>query len=386
MIFEPPPVTDRERAVLARVAALQESLRQNVRDPRRWVGSLRRVSMARAIQGSNSIEGFDAKVDDVAAIDLGEDPLDASQGTHLALRGYRDAMTYVQQLSTDPDFSHSESLLKSLHFMMTSYDMQARPGLWRSGTIYVNDDESGRIVYEGPDVALVAPLMSELVGNLNRRTTEEPIIRAAMAHLNLVMIHPFRDGNGRMGRCLQTLVLARQGIIAPVFSSIEEYLGKNTRAYYDVLASVGDGSWQPERDALLWVRFTLTAHLRQATTMLRRVHESEQLWEELVRLLSQRKVPDRALVAVFDAAIGMRVRNSTYRAIASLESEEITEATALRDLKQLVEVGLLNAHGERRGRYYTAGEPLRGIRKAIRDQQPASADVDPFATSRQKAT
>ena len=46
-------------------------------------------------------------------------------------------------------------------------------------------------------------------------------IQAGMAHLNLVMIHPFRDGNGRMARCLQSLVLARGGILNPVFISIE---------------------------------------------------------------------------------------------------------------------------------------------------------------------
>ena len=50
---------------------------------------------------------------------------------------------------------------------------------------------------------------------------------------NLVMIHPFRDGNGRMARCLRTLVLARAGILAPVFSSVEEYLRRNTRALLD---------------------------------------------------------------------------------------------------------------------------------------------------------
>jgi Fic family protein len=50
-----------------------------------------------------------------------------------------------------------------------------------------------------------------------------------MAHLNLVMIHPFRDGNGRMARCLQSVVLAREGVLSPVFMSVEEYLGRNTQ-------------------------------------------------------------------------------------------------------------------------------------------------------------
>jgi Fic family protein len=71
-----------------------------------------------------------------------------------------------------------------------------------------------------------------------------------------------------MARALQTLVLTRERIAAPVFSSIEEYLGRNTQAYYDILAEVGAGSWNPHRNARPWIRFCLTAHYRQAMTHL----------------------------------------------------------------------------------------------------------------------
>lgn len=64
-------------------------------------GSLSRLSLARAIQGSNSIEGFDAKLDDAAAVAVGEEPLDATEETRVALAGYRRAMTYVLQLAVE---------------------------------------------------------------------------------------------------------------------------------------------------------------------------------------------------------------------------------------------------------------------------------------------
>ena len=76
-----------------------------------------------------------------------------------------------------------------------------------------------------------------------------------MAHLNLVMIHPFRDGNGRMARALQTMVLAQDQVVEPTFSSIEEWLGNNTQDYYDVLAATGRGRLAPGNDATLWVKF-----------------------------------------------------------------------------------------------------------------------------------
>ncbi len=185
-------------------------------------------------------------------------------------------------MSAEPNLHFGEQLLKSLHFMMTGYDLKNRPGLWRTGSIYVRNDDTGEIVYEGADIDDVPGLMHKLVLYLNVPNNEcPPMVHAGMAHLNLVMIHPFRDGNGRMARCLQTLVLARQGILSPVFCSIEEYLGRNTQPYYDVLAQVGRGAWSPDGDATPWVRFILTAHLRQARTLHRRIRESERIWDEL---------------------------------------------------------------------------------------------------------
>ena len=76
-------------------------------EPRRWFGSMRRLSLARAIQGSNTIEGFEATLDDAAAVALGEELLDAGEETRLALAGYRNAMTYVLQLVDEKDFDYS---------------------------------------------------------------------------------------------------------------------------------------------------------------------------------------------------------------------------------------------------------------------------------------
>lgn len=379
MLFSTPALGVRELQIIGEIDDLKQKLRrQIIQEPRRWAGSLRRVSMARAIQGSNSIEGYDAALDDAAAVDLGEEPLDANEETRLALKGYRDAMTYVLQLAGEDKFEHSEQLLKSLHFMMTNHDLKNRPGLWRFGSIFVRNEESGEVVYEGADIDEVPALMGELVERLNDEADLPPMVRAGMAHLNLAMIHPFRDGNGRMARCLQTLVLAREGTLAPVFCSIEEYLGKNTLAYYDVLAEVGAGEWHPERDATPWVRFILTAHLRQARTMLRRVKESERLWGALEVVARESGLPERTVSGLFDAAIGFRVRNSTYRAIAYSEEDEITVGTATRDLGKMVDAGLLEPNGEKRGRYYTATKRIVTIRREIVHRRDPRDETDPF--------
>lgn len=382
MLFETPELGPAELSVLGQIDGLRQTLRYHLHEPRRWVGSLRRLSDARAIQGSNSIEGYDAALDDAAAVAMGEEPLDADTETRLALEGYRDAMTYVLQLADEADFEYSTRLLKSLHFMMTSYDLTARPGLWRAGAVWVVNEATGQVVHEGADIDLVPGLTEAFVDGLNHPDDTYGLVRAAMAHLNLVMIHPFRDGNGRMARCLQSLVLARGGVpLSPSFASIEEYLGRNTQAYYDVLGEVGGGSWQPHRDARPWIRFILTAHLRQARTMVRRVQESERLWSDLEEVVETRGLSARSMIALFDAAMSLRVRNATYRAVFEEMGEEITEQTATRDLRQLVNSGLFVAHGTSRGRFYVASPELRNIRLAIlRDRDPRD-NSDPFAAA-----
>lgn len=371
MLYRTPKLHKIEHDVVHEIVSIRDSLKYALTASKRWGGMLRRNAFALAIRGSNSIEGYNVSPEDaIAAVD-GEEPLDAESETWAAVLGYRGAMTYVLQLGSDPHFSYNEGFLRSLHFMMLGYDLTKHPGRWRPGLIFIRHDQSGERVYEGPENDLVPGLITELIANLNEDSADPFIVRAAMSHLNLVMIHPFSDGNGRMARCLQTLVLAREGIIDPWFCSIEEYLGKNTQAYYDVLANVGQGSWTPKNDARPWLQFCLTAHYRQAKTMLRRSKEMKQIWDEIERLVLKHGLPERVQFALSDATLGYRVRNATYRSVA-----EISDNLASRDFKSMVKAGLLLPAGANRGRAYMAAPVLRDIREKTRE--PRDANVDPF--------
>jgi len=333
--------------------------------------------LARAIRGSNSIEGYQVEEDDAAAALDDEEPLSADERTWAEIRGYRQALGYVLQMANDKHFAYDSTALRGMHFMMLHHDLAKSPGQYRTGPIYVQDERTGRNVYEGPDASLVPDLMEALTESVRAGAGTDPLVQGAMAHLNVVMIHPFRDGNGRMSRALQTLVLSRQAIAEPAFSSIEEWLGENTEDYYRALAITGQGAWNPRPDAHLWVSFNLRAHHMQAQTIARRIDEAIAIWAELDTLVARHSLADRVTSQLYDAVLGYRIRRSTY-----MKAAEVEERTASRDLGRLVELGILLARGETRARHYVAGEALRDLHKRCREKRRPLEDPYPWMRER----
>lgn len=373
MIHQYPPLEAEDRDVLEMIRQLRRDLRHQVAvNPVRWTEFLRRNTFARNLQGSNSIEGIDADLADAVAIVDEEKPETLEEEAEKALTCYRLAMTYVLRLHEDPHAQINAQLIRSLHFMMLNYDMTKLPGQWRPGPIRVVREPSSQVVYEGPDADQIPGLIEELVAQIHTEAdVESSTVLAAMAHLNLAMIHPFRDGNGRMARALQTLVLTRNNVISPVFCSIEEWLGHNTDAYYSILGEVGQGSWHPANNALPWVRFCLVAHYQQAATLMKRNIVIGRMWLEIEKLRKKLDLPERAELAMMDAAFGYKVRNGRYR-----QENELSDVVASRDLKRMCDLGLLVPVGEKRGRYYLADKRLKEIRDQCADRTRAPNPYD----------
>ena len=372
MLFTYRTLDDAERRVEAATAAMRRELRHYVTfEPRRWTGLLARMTRARALVGSNSIEGINVSNEDaIAAIDREDPVVTTDRDTWRAAVGYREAMDYILRRSQSSTFVTTEDVLLAVHFIICKSDLNARPGQYRPGWVGVRNTESGEVVHEGVERDRLKPLIHELLNYINHEDVESVFLRAAMTHLNLVTLHPFTDGNGRTARCIQTAVLANDGIVAPAFSSIEEYIGRNQQAYYNALAVVGGGGWNPERNAKPWVRFCLTGHYRQVQTLLRRTRELERVYEELTKLVHANGLVERTVMALLQAAIGSKVRNSSYRV-----SADISQNLASRDLIALVNANLLVPVGEKRGRSYTPAPEVAKIRQKLR--LPKSTD-DPF--------
>ena len=153
--------------------------------------------------------------------------------------------------------------------------------------------------------------------------------------------------------------------------SIEEYLGANTTAYYAVLTEVAQGTWSPQNSALPWIEFCLTAHYRQALTVLRRIRELEALWDACEQITRRHRLASRTVGALVDAARGWRLRRSLYVSITrATAGEDISDAVATSDLAAMVRAGLLHPVGQKRGRSYGPTEELTNLWQGIRSRRP----------------
>jgi Fic family protein len=300
----------------------------------------------------------------------GRAPLRTDDQTWKEIEGYRMVMTFILQLAEADDVDIDLSRLKAMHFMMLQHDLTKSPGRWRTGPVHVVGPD-GQTAYTGPEAAQAPGLMEELVDQLGR-PSGQTMVDAAMAHLNLVMIHPFRDGNGRMARALQTMVLARDKVVEPTFASIEEWLGRSTDDYYAVLAATGRGSWSPTSETGWWVKFNLRAHHQQAQAHRRRLGEASLVYAELQTLQERSGLPERVIDVLYEAYLGSTVRRTWYVQQAAVETR-----TATRDLAGSVTHGLLEPVGATNGRSYRAGRPLIELAERIRSRRHPLTDPYP---------
>jgi Fic family protein len=360
MIYATPPLTQELEERIGGLDALRHALGQQVGQAGPWMGTLRRLVQATSIESSTSIEGFHVPTEQAVAIIGGEESPAPGDENRLAVACYARAMEHVGVMADDPGFHWYDRVILDLHFDACYFQQDKSPGRWREGPVGVTGAD-GRLLYQAPDSPHVPSLVAEVVEWLEHGDLDaHVVVRAAMAHLHVVSVHPYRDGNGRISRITQSLVLAREGLLSPEFGSIEEYLGAHTTEYYRVLQEVQGGSYQPTRDAAPWVEFCIEAHLIQARRRLEQIQQATIRWTHLEQLVEGRGWPDRLVIALEQALIG-----GTDRARYSAEAD-ISIGSATNDLRRLLDTGLITQHGRGRNTRYRASDLLlREVRQPV---------------------
>ena len=353
-IFPIPPKSRELESRLTRLDELRRYLARHLGESAQpWTGALRRLAAAEATVGSTSIEGYGTSVEAAFEILAGGHPPQASEETQRIIAAYGQAMDRVDSLAEDPHFHWSRQAMLELHFLICHPQAEARPGRLRDGSVFVTRGP-GREPYRPPDSTGLPDLVSELATWLESGdVARHPVVRAAMAHLNLVSIHPFRDGNGRLARVVQSLVLAKEGLLRPEFVSIEPYLGRHTREYFAVLEEVQGAAFDPTRDVSSWVEFCIDAHVSEATDREQWVRIAYARHDFCTRLATEHRYPERFVVALDQALLGLPVTNADYRREA-----DIASPTAVQDLQRVRRDGWLDQQGGGRSVRYVASDKL----------------------------
>lgn len=206
------------------------------------------------------------------------------------------------------------------------------------------------IHYEAPPSSRVAEEMHAFLNwfDTSKETGEDGIVRAALAHLWFETVHPFEDGNGRIGRAIVDLALA-QDLGAPTrLYSMSRQLGENRRAYYDALNQAQSGAL----DVTAWVgwftrQFAMACE--KSSQIIQVALSKQRFWTQHARVplnARQRKAIQK-LLDVGDGGFQGGLSAEKYGAITGA-----SKATATRDLAALAEFGLLTVSGQGRSTRY----------------------------------
>ena len=170
----------------------------------------------------------------------------------------RDALEYVRSQNSKP-FNHE--MIHKLHKILVRNTHKQRPitvGDYRKGPIYVVDGR-GQVAYEGPPASAVMTMMDSYIQWLNGAAEIHPLIKAALAHLYFVHVHPFDDGNGRSARALSNLYLMKEEYHFINFLAPSDYFDHHRAEYYRAIQNAeAHGS-----DATYFILYYLNALVEQ---------------------------------------------------------------------------------------------------------------------------
>jgi Fic family protein len=231
-----------------------------------------------------------------------------------------------------------ERLFKWHHFLFPTKQSgfkKIRVGTWRLGPVEVISGKLGKeiIHFEGPSAERVGREMDLFLKWFGHEHSVDHVLKAAIAHLWFITIHPFDDGNGRIGRAIADLLLARSEKSSDRFYSLSTQIQKDRKNYYAILEKTQKG----DLDITQWIIWFLTClerAIQDALSTIQMITNKTKFWEAVQEKVindRQRKIINRLLEG-FEG----RLTSSKWAKIAKCSQD-----TAYRDILDLIEKGIL---------------------------------------------
>ncbi len=219
---------------------------------------------------SSQIEGTQSSISELLLFEDQEAPGVPLEDVE-EVSGYVRAMTHgLERLRAG--FPLSLRLIREIHGQMLARGRgsEKAPGEFRRSQNWIGGSRPGNALFVPPPEDQVLPCLGALEGFLHDQPERTPtLIKAALAHVQFETIHPFLDGNGRVGRLLITFLLCAEGAIAEPLLYLSLYFKQHRDAYYELLQRVrAQGDWEE------WLRFFLTGvaeTAEQAASTARRI-------------------------------------------------------------------------------------------------------------------
>ncbi|MCK5656253.1 MAG: Fic family protein, partial [Deltaproteobacteria bacterium] len=250
------------------------------------------------------------------------------------LLNYRKAFDFVSEYlkSGDPI---TEGLVREIHKRLVEgvRGEAAAPGEYRRIQNYVVNSVTGETIYTPPPAHDVPIMMAELVNYLNSETETHPVLMSGIAQFQLVHIHPFLDGNGRISRLLSTLCLYRAGYDFKRLFTISEYYDRDRAAFYRAIQGVREN----DMDMTGWLEFFVEGLSNQ----LAEVRESG---EQAIRrdvLIKEHGLSDRQAKAIGHILEHVSLTIQDFERLCP----EVHRRSLQRDLKAMLDMELLVSEG-----------------------------------------
>lgn len=261
---------------------------------------------------------------------------------------YNEALEYLnKKLEKEERLSPSLELILEIHkiVMMGLLPQQQDIGALRKKPVFVNDPKTGKIVYLPPDVNEVESLMSDLVEFVNQQNKEiDALILSGIFHKQMVLIHPFMDGNGRTTRVATKVLLAQMGLNTFNLFSFENYYNKNVTRYFQYVGERGDyHDLKDKIDFTAWLEYFTEGIIDEL------VRVQEILPRKATNPASELQGYHKKLIE-FIQEKGF-IRDSDYAKLV-----ERARATRTLDFQKLIKLELIERKGKGKATYYILKE------------------------------
>ena len=309
-----------------------------------WEAKFREDAMVRTVHHGTHIEGNELNMTEAEKVLAGAKIVGRERDIQEVLN-YRNVLKFIEGFDK-PEIS--EDVLKHLHELTTHRILPEETiGVYRKTQVVVKNAATGEVTFRPPPSVEVPFLIASFLQWLNATTADvvHPVLKAGITHYEIVRIHPFLDGNGRVARAAATLALFKEGYDIKRFFSLEEHYDAEPLAYYEGLQSVA----KQEGNVTGWLEY-FTEGLAIELTRIKEKVKSLSTDLKIKKSLGGQPLAlsERQIKIVEYVQENGFLQNKIFFELFPMISED----TVLRELKDLMKKGIVKKEGSTKGVRY----------------------------------